>query len=467
MARRTITAAVGAIALAGALTTVAPAGAAVARTASSTVTEATAICDMFWSGVYKTPSSEPLARCQWDMALIGANEQTRARATGVGVRIGVIDTGLDIAHPDIAPNVDVAASCSFVRPDDPAIVAGLADVSEAASGDCSNKAALRDLAGHGTHVASIIASPVNGIGVAGVAPEATIVALKACTSSNYCFGYAVADALRRAGDLRLDIVNLSLFADPYLYYCGNDAAQRAQAKAITDAARYAQQRGVLIVTVPGNGSDDLQHPTVDRISPNGPDDTPMERAVGNQCRVLPAEIPGAVVVSATGPIGLPGYTTNIASYSSVGTIDVAAPGGDAVLPPIEESGEVVGYYIQDYVVAAIPTYSQMWFDEPWVDELIRGGFILDHGAAFRYLHGTSMAAPHVTGVAALIKQKHPGWSPGALRAALVRSATPLACPKDWQPLDETDLRLRCYGGSNGWTSFFGHGLVNAAAASRL
>ena len=58
---------------------------------------------------------------------------------------------------------------------------------------------MQDRSGHGTHVASITASPVNGIGVAGVAPEATLVALKACTASTYCYGYAVADALRYAG----------------------------------------------------------------------------------------------------------------------------------------------------------------------------------------------------------------------------------------------------------------------------
>ena len=106
---------------------------------------------------------------------------------------------------------------------DPTAAAGR----EAGNGDCSNKAAVQDLRGHGTHVASTIAAPINGIGIAGVAPEATIVALKACTAPGYCFGDSVAAALRYAGDHRLDVVNMSLFADPYLYYCGNDAEQRA------------------------------------------------------------------------------------------------------------------------------------------------------------------------------------------------------------------------------------------------
>ena len=60
-----------------------------------------------------------------------------------------------------------------------------------------------------------------------MAPEATIVALKACTIAGFCFADSVAAALRYAGDRRLDVVNLSLFADPYLYFCANEAGQRA------------------------------------------------------------------------------------------------------------------------------------------------------------------------------------------------------------------------------------------------
>ena len=199
-----------------------------------------AICAEVFGGIYPVPSSEPLARCQWDMAIINADTATWARATGAGVRVGVIDGGVDLTHPDIAPNLDVEDSCSFVSSNDPAIVAGLADPAEAGNGDCSNKAAVQDIFGHGTHVASTIAAPINGIGIAGVAPQATIVALKACTASTYCFGSPVAAALRYAGDHDIDIVNMSLFADPYLYYCGNDAQQRAMMRELQTAARYAQ-----------------------------------------------------------------------------------------------------------------------------------------------------------------------------------------------------------------------------------
>src|SRR6266487_5262458 len=150
-----------------------------------------------------------------------------------------------------------------------------------------------------------------------ISPEATIVALKACTASTFCYGYAVADALHYAGDHHIDIVNMSLFADPWLFYCGNDAGQRALMRELQSAARYAQQHGVLLVAAAGNSSVDLQHPILDTISPDGPFDTPITREVGNNCRVLPAELPGVLTVSATGPVGYPGYTMNIASYSDV------------------------------------------------------------------------------------------------------------------------------------------------------
>ena len=76
-----------------------------------------------------------------------------------------------------------------------------------------------------------------------------------------------------------------------------------------------------------------------------------------------------------------------------------------------------------------------------------------------------MAAPHVVGVAALIKELHPKWGPYALAAAVKRTAAPLSCPAGWEPLFDGDVRLRCYGGSDGHTSFFGFGLVDAATAT--
>jgi subtilisin family serine protease len=429
--------------------------AAAARTETTlNAAGASALCEALFGDTYEPASSEPLADCQWGMSLINANDATHDRATGDGVVVGVIDSGVDLTHPDIAPNLDLARSCSFIYDHDP-----LALPVEMANGDCSNKAAVQDQFGHGTHVASIIAAPINGIGIAGVAPDATIVAIKACNWQTYCFADSVAAAIHYAGEIRVDIVNMSLFADPYLYYCGNDAQQRAQYQAIAEAVRYAQRRGVLIVAAAGNQADDIAHPTIDTISPDWPPNAAEERVVHNNCKQAPTEIPGVLAVSATGPVGIPGYDLNIASYSNIGMaeVGVAAPGGDY----FAATGTV-----QDAVLAAMTSTDSAGLWAQYSGLPFPGLTVTDGGARYIQLNGTSMASPHAAGVAALIAELHPGWSPGALSAAVQRTAAPLACPADWEPLFEGDLRTRCQGGEGGRNSFFGHGLVDADAATR-
>jgi lantibiotic leader peptide-processing serine protease len=419
--------------------------------ASNTPAQTAALCDSLFGSTFGAPSSEPLSSCQWDMSLIGATaESAWTGATGRGVSVGVIDSGADMTHPDVAPNLDVARSCSFIFSTTPTALP-----QEVGNGNCANKVAVQDVNGHGTHVASEIAAPVNGIGIAGVAPEAKIVALHACTVVGFCFVDSVAAALRYAGDLRLDVVNLSLFADPYLFYCGNDAQQRAMFKSMQDAAKYAQQRGVLIVAAAGNEALNLRHPELDTISPDWPPDSAEVRRVRNNCRVAPAEIPGVISVSAVGPIGISGYTQWLASYSSIGG-DAAGPGGDY----FAATGTV-----EDAVIGAWTSTDEggTWDFFDFLNDVAFPGLATEsNGARWILVNGTSMASPHVTGVAALIKQRHPGWSPGAVAAAVLRTASTLNCPPQWHPESSDDTRV-CTGGST--NSFFGHGLVNAAAAA--
>ena len=394
-------------------------------------------CTTAYPGAPSGP--DELSPCQWDMGAINA-PAAWTKATGAGVRVGVIDGGVDFSHPDLVGAIDVARSCSFIFSSTPT-----ADPAEVANGDCSNKPAIQDLQGHGTHVATTIAARRNGIGIVGVAPDATIVALKACTIAGFCFADSVAAALRYAGDQRLDVVNLSLFADPYLYICRNEAGQRAILKDLQDAARYAQQRGVVVVAAAGNESQDLGHPSIDDISPDWPPDTAEIREVRNNCRVAPAELPGVVTVSAVG-------VTQLASYSNVGSpVDVTAPGGDARQTPAAVFGRgriLAGWSSTD----ATGLYTVL----AGLNRAVESG-----GGRYVWISGTSMASPHVAGVAALIRQHHPNLSPGAVAALIRSSASPLACPAVWPT---TDPRV-CTGGT-GHTSFYGAGLVNAAAASR-
>ena len=427
-----------------------------AAVAAETTPVAVDGCNSVLSGVMggQVPSSEPLAPCQWDMLQINATTSgSQSVATGKGVKVGIIDSGVDITHPDIAPNLNLALSCSFIYDSTPT-----AAPQDVGNGDCSNKVAVQDLVGHGTHVASIVAAPINGIGIAGVAPEATIVALKACTMAGYCFVDSVAAALRYAGDQKLDVVNLSLFADPYLYYCGNDATERALYKQMRDAAKYAQQRGVVIVAAAANESADLQHPYYDWYSPDYPAPPDDPRIVGNNCRVAPAEIPGVMTVSSTGPFG-------IAAYSDVGmsVVNVAAPGGDLVTP--EPDGDLTP---PTSVLAAAPNPSEIFDQYDFFNGFVPGLTVENNGAYYMALDGTSMASPHAAGVAALVRQMHPNWGSGAVIAAVERSAQPLSCPGPGEPM-VFDFRLGnqivpCQGG-NGRTSYFGHGLVDALAAA--
>jgi subtilisin family serine protease len=425
---------IGAVAVAIAAAAV---GAPAAADTAVLIDEGTAagLCATSYPG---TEGPDPLSPCQWDMDVIGALP-AHAKATGRGVRVGVIDGGVDFTHPDLAGGIDVARSCSFISTGTPT-----ADPLEVANGDCSNKAAVQDLQGHGTHVATTIAARVNGIGIVGVAPEATVVGLKACTVVGFCFADAVAAALRYAGDQRLDVVNLSLFADPYLYYCANDAGQRAILNELRDAARYAQRKGVLIVVAAGNEAQDLGHPTVDTISPDWPPGSAIERIVHNNCRIAPGELPGVVTVSATG-------VRTLASYSNVGSpIDVAAPGGDASQTPPTTFG-------RGRILAG---WSSTDATGTWTALIGVNRAVVSGGGRYVWISGTSMASPHVAGVAALIREQHPAMPQGAVAALIRSSADPLPCPESWPA---TDPRV-CEGGA-GHTTFFGAGIVDAQSAA--
>src|SRR5205809_7921673 len=136
-----------------------------------------------------------------------------ARAINGGssaVLVGDIDTGLDYTHPDLAPNVDDAASVNCVS-----------------GAPVPGKVAAMDDAGHGTHTAGTIAAASNGFGIVGVAPNVKIAGIKAGNADGYFFPEAVICAFVWAGERHFNVTNNSYFADPWEYNCRNDATQRA------------------------------------------------------------------------------------------------------------------------------------------------------------------------------------------------------------------------------------------------
>jgi subtilisin family serine protease len=413
---------------------------------TNTAASVAAACAALY-GVPANVGPEPLSACLWDMRAIGAtSDGSYAVNKGHGARVGDIDTGIDLTNTDIMPNVDVSASCVFLYATTP--TANPAE--QVTRGDCSNKAALQDLAGHGTHTAGTMAAPINGIGVAGVAPEAKVVVLKAGTEQGYFFTQSVVDALRYAGDQHLDAVNMSFFADPWLFNCRSDKEQRAIVAEISAAARYAQQRGVVLVAAAGNEGIDLNHPISDEISPDFPPGAAVTRPVNNSCVVLPTEIPGVVVVTATGAENL------LSWFSTYGNItDVTAPGGSRFQTPTPDTARG----------RVLSTYSSTASDLDL--EAALGRLVQDaNGNYYAWLNGTSMAAPHAVGVVALIRSAHPSMPVGAVVAMLRSTATGMGCPAALDPGVEFFGApvQHCSGGSSN-NNFYGKGLVNALAAS--
>jgi subtilisin family serine protease len=392
-----------------------------------------------------------LSVCQWDMRIINASPTgSYAVNRGRGARVGILDTGVDATHPDIAPNLDVAHSCSFIKPGNPT-----AEPQEIApTGRACGPAAVsmwQDYDGHGTHVGGTVGAPINGIGVAGVAPETTLVALKVCTANGFCFTQEVVDGLIEAGNLQLDAVNMSFFADPFLLNCHNVAEQRAIVKAISRAAQYAVSRGVVLVASAGNESLDMDHPDEDA------DFTQPDQTVGNQCIVLPGELPGVATISAIGP------AKRLSFYSSVSNskVDVTAPGGSSGQAP-NPYGRVLNAYSSTGHPITNPTRR---IEDC---ETVGGTPVC---ALYGWIQGTSMASPHATGVAALIRAAHPGMPPLAVIATMQGTAMPMACGGE----AEADVNFAalgpppCTGTQNtatngGQTNYYGNGLVDALAA---
>jgi lantibiotic leader peptide-processing serine protease len=388
---------------------------------------------------------DALSVCQWDMRIMNASPTgSYAVNRGEGADVAILDTGVDYTHADIAPNFDLARSCSFIYPGNPA-----ADPRDLETpGSCETKTAVQDYFGHGAHVAGIVAAPINGLGVAGVAPEATVASLKVCTTVGYCFAQPVTDALIYAGDNGFDVANMSFFVDPYLYNCRNEEDQRASWLAVHRAAQYATQRGVVLVASAGNHASDLDHPPeTDETSPNFPPGEEEEREINNACVVVPAELPTTATISSIGP------ERELAFYSAYGhsKVDVTAPGGASDQAP-NPYGRVLNVW--SHFAPPLSTANRRFVEDC---QTVGGAPVC---AFYGWIQGTSMSAPHAAGVAALIRAREPWLPPVAVIARMELTAMPMTCP----PEDE-----RCSGNDTGTgkphTSFYGSGLVDALAAS--
>ncbi|MFD8893236.1 MULTISPECIES: S8 family serine peptidase [unclassified Streptomyces] len=333
-----------------------------------------------------TPSGEPVRA---DMTQIKADQAWAVTTGSASVKVGILDTGVDDQHQDLAPNFNAAdsASCAYGKPD-------------------TRSGAWRDVGTHGTHVAGTVAAAKNGKGVIGVAPGVKISSVRiAEPTSSLFFAENTVCGFMWAGDHGFKVTNNSYYTDPWQFNCPDNADQAAIIEGVKRAQEYAEGKGSLQVAAAGNSNIDLANKTTDTESPN--DSTPVTRTITNACLDIPTELPGVVTVSAMG-------TTAKASYSNYGlnVVDVTAPGGDAT-----------GIY------STLP------------------------GGKYGSMSGTSMASPHVAGVAALLASTNPGITPAQLRDKLATQANDVACPSDG----------RCKG-TTAKNGFFGEGQVDALKA---
>jgi subtilisin family serine protease len=428
---------------------------------------------------------DPLDANQWGLRMVKSDLARAVQAGDHGVMVGVLDSGVDATHPDIAPNINVALSRNFTTdlPTDPN---GAPFDGPCEFAGCVDPPAYDDN-GHGTHVAGIIAAAANGFGLSGVAPGVTIVSIRGGQDSGFLFLQPVLDALTYGADIGLDVINMSFYIDPWLYNCTNNPAdtpeqqleQRTTIAAVNRALDYAHDHGVTLVGSLGNNHEDLGHPRTDTSSPDFPLNTAHPRPIDNAtCVDLPVEGNHVIGVSALGP------STTKADYSNYGVeqTSVSAPGGyfrDGLGTPTYRTlgNEILSSYPRNVVLT-----------NGWIDA---AGNVTPAGVAagvvsycsggtcgyYRYLQGTSMASPHAVGVAALIvsewgkKDKaHGGLTlkPDKVNRILTRTAAEHACPSP--PLFSyvdvgrpAEFDALCEG-TTAFNGFYGNGIVDALAA---
>ncbi|MEU7050170.1 S8 family peptidase [Streptomyces eurythermus] len=366
------------------------------------------------AGVRAAAGQDPLEPLQWDLPAIKADKAHEKTLGSRDVTVAVIDTGVDDTHPDIAPNFDRAASVNCVS--------GKPDTTDGAWRPGASESP------HGTHVAGEIAAAKNGVGMTGVAPGVKVAGIKVSTPGGYFYTEAVVCGFVWAAEHHVDVTNNSYYADPWYFNCTTDPDQKALVDAIARASRYAEGKGTVNVAAAGNQNYDLaSHAITDEDSPN--DGTPSDRVIDpHECFDIPTQLPGVVTVTATGAKGLKSSFSNY----GLGVADIAAPGGDQYQPP----------------------------QAPATSGLILGTL---PGGKWGYMAGTSMATPHVAGVAALIKSTHPHAPVAAVKALLYAEATATPCTNPYDINSDGKVDAVCEGTKNR-NGFYGWGVADALAA---
>jgi serine protease len=314
---------------------------------------------------------DPLYASQWDMHVPTAGKEGAANvppawnnATGAGVVVAVIDTG-QTNHPDLIANMPEGWGIDMIENSATARDFDGRDMNPTDEGDW----AWYPSSWHGTHVAGTIGAAQNDIGISGIAPNVSIQHVRVLGAGGGSFNDVI-DGIRWAAGL-----TTSWDGRPWSAFGLTDNAHPADVinmslggggscwSTLQDAISQARAAGTVVVTAAGNSFRDAANFT-------------------------PANCNDTVTVAATGRVG------GLANYSNFGSsIDIAAPGGDMS----RDSG----------ILSTIGT-----------------GTSTLTGYSYTNYQGTSMAAPHVAGVAALVSSQHPTWGPAEIEAAIYTGVRP-------------------------------------------
>jgi subtilisin family serine protease len=293
-------------------------------------------------------TNDPFFARQWGLTKIDA-ERAWSVTDGTGATIAIVDSGVDLDHPDLAANVLGPADADF-------------------TGDADSDGA-QDENGHGTHVAGIAAAARgNGVGVAGVAPGASILPVRVLDEEGSGSASAVANGIHYAADAGADVINLSLGATAGL---GQAGQLLGDFDLVYDAVEYAWTNGAVVVVAAGNDSFPL-------------------------CSE-PSNAPTALCVGATDVNDLRSYFSN--SDATMTRPYVVAPGGDGLTC----SGEIFSTYLRTAPKTACSPSD-----------------------GYDAIAGTSMATPFVSGVAALLASR--GLTNAQIVDCLLETADDLGTP---------------------------------------
>jgi subtilisin family serine protease len=316
-----------------------------------------------------TPSSALFHACQWNLRQVDApGAWAKDQLGDPGVKVAVLDTGVDPFHVDLAGKIDGDSASMLTAGSSPC---GAAD-----------EGTIHDLNFHGSFVAGLITS--NNVGVAGVAPLARIVGVKVlnCTGSGR-FSDVIAGILYAASLPDVEILNLSLGAA----IAKNQPGAGPLVAALNRAVDYAGSQGKLVVSAAGGSGVDVDHD-------------------GN-LEWIPAQSGSGIAVYATA------IDQSLASYSNHGVSGtwVGAPGGDLPNPAPPLPGCPLPAAFQSLVLS------------------VCSSFVCGSPTLYLASAGTSFAAPLAAGIAALVDAKHGGdLNGGQLKAILADSADDLGKP---------------------------------------